>query len=50
MLKTLALILLGLWLIGLVADVAAGVIHLLLIVALVVLVYDLLVKRGHRRI
>lgn len=48
MLTTLALILAGLWLLGLVTGAAGSVIHLLLVIALVVLAYDLLV--GRRRV
>jgi hypothetical protein len=33
-----------LWLIGLVADVAGGAIHLLLVIALVILIYNLLTR------
>ena len=39
-------VLLVLWLIGLIADIAGGLIHLLLVVALVVLVINLLRGRG----
>ncbi len=38
-------IVLGVWLIGLLADVAGNVIHLLLIVALAILVYNLVTRR-----
>jgi hypothetical protein len=38
-------VLVVLWLIGLVANVGGGLIHLLLVVALIVLVYNLLVGR-----
>lgn len=49
MLKTVALVLIALWVIGLVADVAGGLIHLALIAALVVFIYDMLAgrKRAH---
>lgn len=46
MLQTIVLILLALWLIGLVADVAGSIIHLLLVIALVVLAYKFLKGRG----
>ena len=46
MLWTILLILLVLWLVGLVADVAGGFIHLLLLVAVVVLVFKLLTGRS----
>lgn len=45
MLTTIALILAVLWLVGLIAGVTGGVIHLLLVAALAVLAYDLLVGR-----
>jgi Family of unknown function (DUF5670) len=46
MLWTILLILLVLWLVGLVADVAGGFIHLLLLVAVGVLVFRLLSGRS----
>lgn len=46
MLRTIILVLLALWVIGLVADVAGGFIHLLLVVALVVFLINLI--RGRR--
>ena len=42
MLWTIVVVLLLLWLFGLVLDIAGGLIHLLLVVALVVIVYRLL--------
>lgn len=45
MLTTLAIILAVLWLIGVVAHVAGGFIHLVLLAALIILAYDLLVGR-----
>lgn len=41
----LLVIVLGVWLIGLLADIAGGFIHLLLIVALAILVYNVLTSR-----
>ena len=38
-------ILVILWLLGFLSDVGGGLIHLLLVVALIVLIYDLLVGR-----
>lgn len=38
-------VIVGIWLLGLVLDVAGGFIHLLLIVAVIVLVYNLLTGR-----
>jgi predicted membrane metal-binding protein len=46
MIWTIILVLLALWVIGLVADVAGGFIHLLLVVALVVFLINLI--RGRR--
>jgi hypothetical protein len=45
MLWTIVVVLLLLWLFGLVLDVAGGLIHLLLVVALVVIAYRLLTGR-----
>jgi len=39
-------ILLGLWVIGFVADVAAGLIHLLLLAAVIALVYKFFLRRS----
>lgn len=46
MLKTIVLILLAIWLIGLLADIVGGIIHIILLVALAVFVYDMFKKRG----
>jgi hypothetical protein len=45
MLRLIAGILIVLWLIGLLAHVAGGLIYILLVVAVVVFVYDLLTGR-----
>ncbi len=45
MLYTLVVILLVLWLLGLVAHVGGGLIHLLLVIALVVIVYKVVTGR-----
>lgn len=50
MLTTIAIILAVLWLLGLVTGIAEGIIHLLLVIALVVLAYDLLVGRRRARL
>lgn len=50
MLTTIALILAVLWLVGLIAGIAGGFIHFLLLAALIVLAYDLLVGRRHAHI
>jgi hypothetical protein len=42
---TVLVIVLVIWLIGLIADIGGGLIHLLLIVALVILVYNLITGR-----
>jgi hypothetical protein len=39
------IVILAVWLIGLLADVAGGLIHLLLIVALAILIYNLVTGR-----
>lgn len=44
MLTTIAVVLLVLWLLGLLTNVG-GIIHLLLVIALIIFVYDLLVGR-----
>jgi K+-transporting ATPase A subunit len=48
MIWTIIGILVLLWLIGLVANIGGGLIHLLLVVALVVFIWDMLV--GRRRV
>jgi hypothetical protein len=50
MLTTIAIILAVLWLLGLIGHVAGGLIHLLLVAAVIVLVYDLLVGRRRARL
>jgi hypothetical protein len=45
MLWTLVVILLLFWVIGLAVDIAGGLIHILLVIALVVIVYRLLTGR-----
>jgi hypothetical protein len=41
----IVVLLVVLWLIGLVANIAGGLIHILLVIALVVIVYNLLTTR-----
>jgi len=48
MLWTIIAVLLILWLLGLLGGVGGGLIHLLLVIALVVFIYDMLVGRKHR--
>jgi hypothetical protein len=38
-------VIVAIWLIGLLADIAGGLIHLLLVVALIILIYNLVVGR-----
>ena len=45
LLWAIVVILVVLWLIGLVANIAGGLIHILLVIALIVIVYNLLVTR-----
>lgn len=45
MLYTIAVVLLILWLLGLIGDVAGGLIHLLLVIALIVIIYNLITGR-----
>lgn len=45
MLYTIVVVVLALWLLGLVFEVAGGLIHVLLVVAAVVLVYNFLTSR-----
>ena len=46
MLWVVLMLILVLWLIGVMADVAGGLIHLLLVVALVILIINLIRGRG----
>ena len=48
MLLTIVVILGILWLLGFIGDIGGGLIHLILVIALVVLAYDLLA--GRRRV
>ena len=45
MLRAIVAVLLVLWLLGFVLHIAGGVIHLLAVIAVVVLVYDLIVRK-----
>ena len=45
MLRIIVGVLVALWLIGLVAHVAGGLIYILLVVAVIVFVYDLIIAR-----
>ena len=42
---TIAVVIVGLWLLGLLFDIAGGLIHLLLIVAAIVVIYNLIQGR-----
>jgi len=46
MLWTILIILLVLWLLGLIGHVGGGLIHLLLVIAIIVAIYNLIVSRG----
>jgi hypothetical protein len=48
MLYTIIVILLVLWLLGLIGHIGGGLIHLLLVVALIVFIYNLVVGRRTR--
>jgi hypothetical protein len=45
MLITLGIIILVLWLLGFIGNVGGGLIHLLLLIGLIVLIYDLVTRR-----
>jgi hypothetical protein len=46
LLWTVLVVLVVLWLIGLVANIGGGLIHLLLVIALIILVYNLITGRS----
>ncbi|GAC1499397.1 MAG: hypothetical protein NVS1B10_02060 [Candidatus Saccharimonadales bacterium] len=50
MLTTIAVILAVLWLAGFVAHIGGGLIHLILVIALIVFVYDMLVGRRRNHV
>jgi hypothetical protein len=50
MLMTIAIILLALWLLGFIGNIGGGLIHLLLVVALVVFLWDIIASRRHSRV
>ena len=50
MLMTIAIILLALWLLGFIGNIGGGLIHLLLIVALIVFIWDIVASRRHSRV
>jgi hypothetical protein len=45
MLLTIAIILVVLWLLGFTLNIGGGLIHLLIVIALVVFIYDLITRR-----
>ena len=45
---TIIIVLILLWLLGLIAHIGGGLIHLVLLIALVVIVYDFVTKRRGR--
>jgi len=46
MLLTIAIILVILWLLGFTLNIGGGLIHLLIVIALIVFVYDMIARRG----
>jgi hypothetical protein len=48
MIYTIIAVLLVLWLVGLIGDIGGGLVHLLLVIALIVFIYNLVV--GRRRV
>ena len=48
MLLTIVIVLGLLWLVGLIANIGGGLIHLVLLIALVIFIYDLVSRRGSR--
>lgn len=48
MILTIIGVLVVLWALGLLANIGGGFIHLLLVIALIALIYDLVVSRPHR--
>ncbi|MGM0846113.1 MAG: lmo0937 family membrane protein [Bacillota bacterium] len=48
MLWTIIGILIALWVLGLLFEIAGGIIHILLIIAVIVLAYKLVTKKGKR--
>ncbi|GAC1371676.1 MAG: hypothetical protein NVSMB39_5660 [Candidatus Saccharimonadales bacterium] len=48
MIWTIIGILLVLWLLGLIGNIGGGLIHLLLVIAVIVFIYDLITKRRGR--
>lgn len=45
MLWTIVVVLVALWALGLVANIGSGLIHVLLVLAVIVVVYNLLIRR-----
>lgn len=45
MLSTIAIVLIALWLLGLLGHIGGGIIHLVLVIAVILFLYDLAVKR-----
>ncbi len=48
MIWTIIGVLLVLWLLGLIGNIGGGLIHLLLVIAVIVFIYDLITKRRGR--
>lgn len=50
MLMTIAAILVVLWILGLIGHIAAGFIHILLIAAIVLFIWDVITRRRHHTV
>lgn len=50
MLYTIVAVLVVLWLIGLLAHVGGGLIHILLVIALIVFIYNMVAGRGNKAV
>ena len=48
MLYTIVVILVVLWIIGLIAHIGGGLIHILLVIALIVFIYNMIVGRRNK--
>ncbi len=49
-LYVIAAVLVVLWLIGFVANIAGGIIHILLVIAIIIIAYNLITSRGRTRV
>ncbi len=48
MILTIAFILIVLWILGLIGNIAGAFVNILLVVALAVIIYDFVARRSHR--